>query len=121
MEPIFGFLLYFLAVTAVMVVAKKRGQAWWMFGLICVGLTLILVKLIAAATGSGMAAGLGAFLVPFLAFLVSVSGKSSQQMAVEQGAHGEFRKCPFCAESVRKEAVKCKHCGSALEAGNPTA
>jgi len=28
----------------------------------------------------------------------------------------ELRKCPFCAEQIRKEAVKCKHCGSAIEA-----
>lgn len=26
-----------------------------------------------------------------------------------------MRKCPFCAEGVRAEAIKCKHCGSELE------
>lgn len=25
------------------------------------------------------------------------------------------RKCPYCAEYVSREAVKCKHCGSDLE------
>jgi hypothetical protein len=27
-----------------------------------------------------------------------------------------LRKCPACAEKVKLEATKCKHCGSALEA-----
>lgn len=26
-----------------------------------------------------------------------------------------LKRCPFCAEDVRAEAVKCKHCGSELD------
>lgn len=25
------------------------------------------------------------------------------------------RKCPFCAEDIKVEAIKCKHCGSMLQ------
>jgi len=28
----------------------------------------------------------------------------------------DSRRCPYCAEEVRREAIKCKHCGSSLRA-----
>jgi hypothetical protein len=35
----------------------------------------------------------------------------------EAGAHGGYfatKLCTFCAEEIRAEAIKCKHCGSML-------
>lgn len=33
---------------------------------------------------------------------------------------GKLAKCHFCAELVKTEAIKCKHCGSDLSSIRPT-
>lgn len=34
---------------------------------------------------------------------------------------GESKKCPFCAEQIKVDAIKCKHCGEMLDADNSSA
>lgn len=116
MEPVFGFLLYFAATGIATAVAVKRGRSGWLVSLCCLGGGFALVRLIAGAGGSGTAAGLGAFLMPIGALAAVLASPSSEQQAILTGQHGKFRKCPYCAEAIRAEAVKCKHCGSTLTA-----
>lgn len=54
---------------------------------------------------------------PLIGFvLVAVIGPNAKAVEQEALETGDMRKCPFCAELVRREAVKCKHCGSELQA-----
>lgn len=115
MQPIFGFALYFAALCIVSIVASKRGLRWWAYALACLVLGPVAVMITGAAGGSGTGAALAAFAVPIVALVIVLASPTSQRQAVLSGDAGEYKKCPFCAEAVRREAVKCKHCGSTLE------
>ena len=115
MQPIFGFMLFFAASLIVAIIASKRGRSGFLFFILCAAAGFGLVVLTSGAGGSGLAAGFAAFLAPVAGLVIALSTKNCEQLAVEHGSHGEYKKCPFCAEPVRREAVKCKHCGSSLQ------
>lgn len=49
-------------------------------------------------------------LIAWLFILVSKDGNSTET------SQNSTKKCLYCAETVKKEATKCKHCGADLPA-----
>jgi hypothetical protein len=75
----------------------------------------IVVGVIAGSRGRN---GFGWFLLavvisPLLAGILAIALPSPQTQR-EQLHKWNSRKCPFCAELVRNEAIVCKHCGRDL-------
>ncbi len=72
------------------------------------------------ATNKGRS-GCGWFLVgvllgPLGFILALVVSRNEPEIEKRSIQSGDLKKCPFCAELVKREAVVCKHCGRDLPA-----
>lgn len=82
----------------------------WVFGALLAG---------HIAYGKGRSQALyifiGLFLTPIVALLMIVFSQQDDAELQKRELHsGRAKKCPACAEIVKKEATMCKHCGSSL-------
>ncbi|WP_441928247.1 hypothetical protein [Marmoricola sp. RAF53] len=103
----------------VALIASKKGRSGGAFFVVLLIVPVPLMILISGIFGDDMehksfAMWLGAFLCPIIGFVIALMSDNAEQAAVAQGEFGDYRKCPFCAESVRREAIKCRHCQSNL-------
>ena len=57
---------------------------------------------------------LGLCFGPLALIVVAVISRNEEQATRSGLQSGQLRRCPYCAETVRAEASKCKHCGSML-------
>lgn len=56
------------------------------------------------------------FIVAFVHSLVIRKDIAAEEK--EMITYDGMKKCPFCAELVKNEAIKCKHCGSDISNGS---
>ena len=59
---------------------------------------------------------IGLLLGPLGVFMALVESKDQAKLDARAIKSGKMKRCPTCAEMVKAEATKCRHCGEDLQA-----
>lgn len=120
METVHWLVVFFILCVLISFIANKKGRSGLLLFFSMVAPAVPLMMIASFALGNNMAAKplamwVVAFLCPVAGFFWAIMAKNKEQMAADIGSYGGMKKCRFCAEPVRVEAIKCKHCSSKLE------
>ena len=118
--PLICVILFFVISALSAFIANMKGRNGWKLFLKMNGAALAVDVFMLLAFPDLEHRRLGVTLVILaggvVALGMTIFSPNSMQMAVRDGQYGEYKRCPLCAEPVRVEAIKCKHCQADLRA-----